>query len=53
MFSYKPKRDAISSVIQNTQGNENWGHTPNGLHTADGDTAVNSVSEASGGVHGF
>lgn len=53
MFSYKPKRNAISSVVQNAQGNEKWGHTTNGLHTADGDTAENSVSEASGGVRGL
>ena len=53
MISYMPKRNAISPVSQNTQGKENWGHTPNGLHMADRDTAANAVNEASRGVHGL
>ena len=51
--SYTPKRNAISSVTQNTQGKEKWGHTPNGLPMADGDTDANSVNEASRGVRGL
>lgn len=53
MISYMPKRNAISPVTQNAQGKEKWGHPPNGLPMVDGDTAANSVNEASRGVRGL